>query len=248
MNTHEAKKILSLYRPGTADAEDASFCEALTLCNGDPELKRWFDDHCAAYAAIRAKFRSITVPEGLREQILSERKVHTTPVWRRPVALVAVAAIAILISFAAIWMQPRQPDFADYRTRMASVALRTYGMNLRSADVEQIRAYLAKTDAPSDYTLPGGIQNAVAIGCAHLKWENHPVSMICFKSGKPLPPGQSNDIWLFVIRDSAVPNPPAESGIAFAKVNRLATASWTHGGDTYILAADGDQDFLRKYL
>src|SRR4029079_15043537 len=52
MNTQQAKEILSLYRPGTADAEDPSFAEALRLCERDPELERWFSEHCAVYSAL----------------------------------------------------------------------------------------------------------------------------------------------------------------------------------------------------
>ena len=38
MNRDEAKIILLLYRPGTADAGDPEVAEALTLAKNDPEL------------------------------------------------------------------------------------------------------------------------------------------------------------------------------------------------------------------
>src|SRR5215471_2683767 len=97
MNRNEAKEMLILYRPGSADADDPEFSEALKLCEQDAELRQWFDEHCAVYMAMREKFLQVTPPEGLKEQILAERKVRTTPLLRRPAVLLAsVAAVAVL--------------------------------------------------------------------------------------------------------------------------------------------------------
>ena len=72
MNISEAKSILLLYRPGTADAEDPQMAEALSLVKVNPELAGWLETHCAAQEALRSKFSQITPPAGLREQIISE--------------------------------------------------------------------------------------------------------------------------------------------------------------------------------
>jgi len=47
MNHNEAKDILLLYRPGTADVADPQIAEALALAQRDAELARWFGEHCA---------------------------------------------------------------------------------------------------------------------------------------------------------------------------------------------------------
>src|SRR5215831_12326031 len=94
MTAQQAKEILTLFRPDSFDAADPEFTEALQLCERDPQLKRWFDEHCAVYRELRARFRQIAVPEGLKEQILAERKVHTTP-FRSRLKLFAAAAAAI---------------------------------------------------------------------------------------------------------------------------------------------------------
>ena len=73
MNRDEAKTILLLYRPGTADAADPQTAEALALAKGDPELASWFETHCARQFVIGEKFRQIAVPAGLKEQIISEQ-------------------------------------------------------------------------------------------------------------------------------------------------------------------------------
>jgi hypothetical protein len=251
MNPEQAKEILSLYRPGTADAEDAYFCEARRQCEADPELKRWFDEHCATYIALRAKFKQVPVPEGLKEQILAERKVHTLPLWRRPVVLVAAAAAVVaLITLVSQWPSPRElSGFPAYLTRMVSAVRRTYGMELVTDNLEGIRAFFQQRQANADYVLPAALQQkAQATGCALLSWQGQPVSMICFKSGRPLPPGQMSDLWLLVVQHGSIAGAPSTNVPSLAEVNGAATASWTAGGKVYILVAEGNEDFLRQYL
>src|ERR1051325_11514340 len=112
MNIQEAKEILSLYRPGTADAEDEFFCEARQLCEQEPELKAWFENHCEVYTALRSKLRT-AVPEGLKDQILAEQKVVPLPVWRRPAFLAAAAPVLVLAGIAAMLLfSPRDSAMA----------------------------------------------------------------------------------------------------------------------------------------
>ena len=59
MTLGEAKEILLLYRPGTADAEDTQVVEAVELARQNPEMARWFEQHCAFQNAMRAKLRQI---------------------------------------------------------------------------------------------------------------------------------------------------------------------------------------------
>jgi hypothetical protein len=70
MNCSEAKEVLLLYRPGTADAADPQIAEALELAGRDPELRRWFDQHRAFQKAVRAKFQQIEVPAHLKTSLL----------------------------------------------------------------------------------------------------------------------------------------------------------------------------------
>jgi hypothetical protein len=250
MTPSEAKRILWFYRPGSADDGDGEFCEALRLCQSDPELGLWLEEHCATYAALQAKFRQVLVPEGLKEQILSERKAHTMPKLRRPGFIAAAfAAFILLAGLALFWMRSGETsEFATYRVRMTSIARRTYGMELETANPAEVRSFLAQRHAASDYSLPAGLQKAQVVGCtAAMSWRGHTVAMICFKSGRLLPAGQGTDLWLLITEDATVSGVPS-SLPTLAQVNGAATASWKEGNKLYLLIGEGDEKFLRQYL
>ena len=134
MTNDQAKETLQLYRPGTADAVDPTFAEALELCERDPELKKWFVNHCALYAALRSKFKQIAVPEGLKEQIIAERRVHTTtPLRQKAVILAGAVAAVVMVAFNLI--QNHRPserhDFAADCIMLSRCAT-AYGMDTNS--------------------------------------------------------------------------------------------------------------------
>jgi hypothetical protein len=251
VNNHEARQILALFRPTTADEQDPFFDEARQLAKTDPELARWMDEHCEAYLALRQKFQAIPIPPGLKEQIISERKIHRPffPSYFLP-ALAAAAAVALLVSLIlGFWpFHGRTDRFAAYRKRMTESALRSYGMDYLESDPVRIRNFLKQRHSPADYALPTGLKTSATVGCVLSSWDGHPVSMICFKSGRPLLPGEQSDLWLFVIDSKSVANAPPPGAPVFARVNKATTASWSEGDKSYLVAAVGDQAFLQKYV
>src|SRR6185437_9968356 len=252
MTNQQAKEILMLYRPETADATDAGFTEALALCEREPELKAWFAAHCALYAAIRAKFKQVAVPEGFKEQIIAERQAHTTPLWQRAVLAVGAVAAAVLVVFTIQQHLPyHEPqDFAVYRSYMGGIVQRAYGMDTNTSNLDYIRTSLSQSHAIADYVLPKNLQkNAKATGCVATTWRGREVSMICFQSGRPLPNPSSSDLWLFISDSTIAKDAPRKSTPAFETSNGLTSASWTIGNRTYILATtSGDEKFLEKFL
>lgn len=251
MNHDEAKDILLLYRHGTADAEDPQIAEALALAERDPELKNWLVIHCARQFVLRDKFRQIAAPAGLKEQIISEQAALEKMTCRRQnFALAAMAGLLLLVASAAFWFSQRDHDdtLAIYQNRMVGVALRGYAMDLLTNHPEPIRAYLAQNHAPADFVLPAALQKTALAGCAVEGWQGAKVSMICFRTGRPLAPGGQSDLWLFVVDRASVRGSSAESAPQFSKVNRLITATWTQGDKLYLLGTEGDEQTLKKYL
>ena len=71
--------------------------------------------------------------------------------------------------------------------------------------------------------------------------------MICFRTGKPLPPGEQSDLWLFVIDRAAVKDVPTDSP-RFSKISRLNTVAWTQGDKLYLLGSEENEQNVGELL
>jgi hypothetical protein len=100
---------------------------------------------------------------------------------------------------------------------------------------------MASRGAPADYDLTRGLGRLQLTGGGRLTWRSHPVAMVCFDRG------DKQMLFLFVMKRSAVKDPPPETP-QLAKVRVLLTASWTRGDNTYVLAGPEEADFAKKYL
>ena len=250
MNNREAKEILLLYRPGTADRDDPEIAAALEVAQHEPELARWFEEHCQIQEALRAKFAQIAVPEGLKEQILSERKMRVGHFSGRKTVLVAAAATAvaaIVIVAAMFYFQPAEDmSFSGFQHRMVATVREYPRMDLETNDLGQIRSFLA-AKGRGNFELPSALAKAAGTGCKVLTWQDKPVAMICFNSGTTKDPSEP-DLFLFVIAHGDVPGAPGASSPRFGQTSRLNTASWTAGDKTYLLGTFGEKELLTRYL
>ena len=255
MNRDEAKDILLLYRHHCAEDErDPQIAAALVLAKSDESLAKWLEMHCARQFVLREKFRQIAVPAGLKEQILSEhaasqrRLLHPTINLQRALALLAVIALALLAVFAYSHRRPAEDTLAVFQNQMVSVALRGYALDLLTDDAGKIRAFLKEKKAPADFIVSEPLKQVAQSGCAIQGWRNTRASMICFRTGKALPPGAASDLWLFVVDAKSVRGAPESSVPQFAQVNRLITATWTQDGKVYLLGMVGEEADIQKYL
>jgi hypothetical protein len=121
-------------------------------------------------------------------------------------------------------------------------------MDLLTDDAGKIRAFLKGKNAPADFVVPEPLKQVAQSGCAIQGWRDTRASMICFRTGKPLPSGAASDLWLFVVDAKSVKGAPASSVPQFAQVNRLITATWTQDGKVYLLGMEGEADDIRKFL
>ena len=247
MNASEAREVLLLYRPGTADAADPQMAEALELAREDPELGRWFEQHRAFQKAMRAKFQQIEVPAHLKTSLLTQKPAQTTSIplqsWRRsPVWLTAALAVLLLLGLAGVWLRPTGSNrFANYQSRMVGEAQRQYQMDVVTNDMRQIRQFMVTSGAPADYDVTPGLQRLQLTGGGRLTWRSNPVAMVCFDRG------DKQMLFLFVMKRSAVKDPPPETP-QLTKVSQMLTARWSRGDNTYVLAGPEEADFLKKYL
>ena len=254
MNREEAKDILLLYRHhNPADEEDPIIIEALALAKSDPELAGWLEMHCARQFVLTEKFRQIPVPEGLKEQIVSEHSASRRIAPKRlQHALTAVLAIVMVITLASAWVERRQPlpenTLPVFQSQMARYALSGYSMDLLTNDAGKIRDYLKAMGSTADYILSGSLQQTAQSGCAIEGWQDRKVTMVCFRTGRPLAAGTQSDMWLFVVDQTAVQDAPVERTPRISRVNKLVTATWVRNGKLYFLGMEGEAADLQKYL
>jgi len=243
MDSRQAKQLLNLYRPGVDDA-DPQFAEALAQAERDPELRHWFDQQCALHVEIRDKVKAIPVPADLRERILSEQKVvRPTVWWRSPFAIAAAAVVAIIVSIYSILLQLNPPArFAEFRKQVADFATAGYELDVQSDSFEELRQQFASRGWPADYIVPAGLAKLRVRGGCLMNWRGHKVSMLCLRGP------ERHDAWLYVIEQAPLSGAPKLPTPQIAAVGNLETASWSDGGKTYVLAAQGDEPFLRTLL
>lgn len=254
MNSQEAKDVLLLYRPGV-DRDDPDFAEAIAHARQDPELSAWFQQHCAFQEAARSAFNNIPVPDGLKEQILSERKAHLTLSSRRR-ALVGAGALVVItlagfITFRTAFppSPPRDFSFANFHDQMMGKIIRYPKMDLLTNDLHAIRRELAKHGQPANLAFTAPLDKVPGTGCASFDWHDKPVSMVCFNSGKNANPNKP-DLFLFIADKSSVTIPPPETPVIAHNrtVKTLVSGSWTSGDKVYVLGALGDEQFLKQYF
>jgi hypothetical protein len=259
VNSQEAKKILLLYRPAV-DRDDADFAEAIALAKTDPELDSWFQQHCAFQSAASSAFNNIPVPDGLKEQILSERKAHLTLISRRR-ALVAACAVVVIavcgfLTFRSI--VPPRPNldysFGNFHTNMIAKIIRyPEKMDIYTNDLQAIRAKLAELGQSSLVFTPDVDKivqrtNIAGTGGKALDWQDKQVAMICLNSGKKDVP-KSGDLFLFIVDKTAVKGPlPGPTPVITQDRKNIVSSSWTSGDKTYILAGLGDEAFIKPFL
>jgi len=251
VNRDEAEKILRRHRPGAPDA-DAELAEALALAGSDPELTRWLAQQAAQQEEVRRQLRRIAAPAGLREQILFRHRSREKSRfwWRRGWLLAAAAAVAVLIGLP-FWLKSHSSatsGLALYQRQMAALALRGYGMDLITDDPVQIRGYLTQHQAPADYQLPAALQKTALAGCAIENWRGAKISMLCFRTGRPLANGAQSDLWLFVIDPASVADAPADPAPQFTQINRLTAAVWRQNGKLYLLGTTAGKAVLKTFL
>lgn len=124
---------------------------------------------------------------------------------------------------------------------MVGNVLRQYTMDIVTNDPVQVRAYLARRQAPADYVLPEKLNRLPVTGAGVLSWGRERVSMVCFEAaGK-------DTLFLFIVSRASV-NGTLPTATEFKQVSKLSTASWVQGGRAYVLAGPGGREFLQPYF
>ncbi len=252
MDSARAREVLRLYRPGTTDAMDPHMAEALQAIQRDPELAKWFDEHCGNYIAIRSKLKQIEVPADLKRRILLENAAREKVSAFPSLATWLAAASVLVLVAVGVWrmVQPAKPvySFADFEQRVVREAQRGYAMEMHAASQSDIHDYLRAKRWVSDYTIPKPMEKLPALGCSAGLWHDRKYSMVCLLAGKTAD-GRQNDLWLFAAsRSDFTPNSLPAGKVRYDTILHRTAATWSDGDKVYILAGLGDSTELQQYL
>jgi hypothetical protein len=158
----------------------------------------------------------------------------------------AGVVLALLGGLAALWLRPADTHrFALFQERMVGQAIREYVMEWETSDMSRLRRSIAARGGPSDYDVPKGLERLKLSGGGVLRWQGKPVSMACFDRGG------GRMLFLFVMRRSALKDPPPSQTPRLALVHECSAAAWTRGDNIYVLAGADEKDlaaFAKKYL
>ncbi len=246
MDRAEVRLLLSVYRADDSAAGGARLTEALAQVDADPELARWWKEEQEVDRIIASKLATTHVPAGLKARLLSAAEPRPSPVrpaWSRAVLLAAASIVALAVLFSS-WRGPFQPavSIADFRNEMVSFVKVAPSLEMESSDMGRVKDFLAKANAPAQFTVPKKLQKYDPIGCRVLRFRGEDVSLICFKISDAKP------AHLFVTSPKKIGTVRRASAPVYASEQGWMTASWTEGGNTYLLAVKAERAELEKIL
>ncbi len=243
MNREEARLELDAT---TLRPQDTS-SEARAIAAQDPELAAWvakrtaFDEQVAA-----AMPGACPVPAGLREAIL--RGVAPAPVspLRRRVRWITSTAVAAAACVAVGWtlLWPGNSAMAAWESdSLAAVARVEYGVSRldeKAEDFEAVRRLLKATECPCPNAVPRALAGLRTYGCKRVHVDGRPATLICFE----LQPGR--EAHLVVFNNTDLCDCPEQGVPCFKTAKNWSYASWSHGGQAYLLATTADTAVLKR--
>ena len=250
MDKQEAKQVLQALRPSDLNSSDPMVIQALVVIEGNPELKAWWTAQQSFDRKVAAKLREIPIPAELRASLLSSGKI--TPFPSQPAAqphlsffwLAAAAAVAILcVAGTFLHVSATAPlARSDYTADVLPLLNHdSPPLAMTSPDRGKIAAWLKERNAPMG-TLPAGITALPTVGCQKFVVHGHAVSLICFALAG------GGIAHLFIVDQRALADPPGNNAPEFDQVQEWATAAWSDGHMSYLLATEAGPDALKQLL
>ena len=244
MNNEEARKILAVYRPGGHDADDPFFADAKRAALEDPELGAWFAEEQNFDRAFASRIAEAAVPVGLKTRILAA--ASNPPQRRFPLRSIGLAAAAILLLAAVFtFWQMRSQRLAmldHFRGEMISFVKLSPPLEFKADELEEVKEWLTDREAPAKVSVPPNLARLDPVGCRVLSFRGRKVTLICFRRD------DGRIAHLLIVDRSRLPGLPERSDAMLAPEGEWMTAAWSEGEHSYLLAAQGDRDLLKRFL
>lgn len=239
MNREEARLELDAT---TLRPQDAS-PEAREMGRTDPGLAAWLEKRTAFDEAVAAAFQHAPVPAGLREQLL--RGVPGPRRHRHPARWIASTLIGAAACLAFGWtlFWPGNSAMAAWEAQsLSAVARMEYGMmrlDEKAETFEAVRKLLVAKDCPCPNAVPKALAKLRTFGCKQLRVDDRQATLICFE----LQPGK--EAHLVILDNTDLCDCPEQGTPCFKSSKNWRYASWSHGGQAFLLATTADEVALK---
>ncbi len=250
MTREEARAELDActLRPGDASEEARAYAAQ------DPELSKWLAERTQFDEAVAATLKPGAISPEVTANLLAAMQAAAPPAprqtmrWRGFPAQARVwlaAAAAVTLMALGWWWQQGSPAGGGvaWQTEALDLIAQVDSGELEvdhgGGDLANLKAFLAKENAPVPGELPAGITGMPGMACKVVQVSGRPASIVCFL----IAPHQ--EAHLIVMNNQGLAPAPAGKP-AFSVLNGWHTASWSSGGQNYLLATQADEGLLRK--
>lgn len=247
MTEQEARVILQSYRPGSDDPDEPQFAEALRETERNPELAEWLKEEQTFDCAVADKLAEVPEPLGLKTRILAlhqqpERKSSS---WSLAAILAVVAAVlflcAQLLSLLRTTTSADTASVSNYSQEMVSFVRMPPPLDMMTENLGALQGWLTKNQTPPA-NVPENLRTLRPVGCRVLSFRGHDVALICFRRDP------NHLAHLFTVDRAALPQIRAGQPPVFSTAGEWTTASWAEGNRVYLIAVQGDQEAVKRYL
>lgn len=247
MTEQEARVILQSYRPGSDDPDDPQFAEALREAARNSQLGQWLKEEQSFDCVVADKLAEVPEPLGLKTRILAlhQQPQKTSSSWSLAAILAVVAAILFLCAQLLSLFRPMGPtgsaSVSNYATEMVSFVRMPPPLDMMTENLGALQGWLTKNQTPP-INVPENLRALRPVGCRVLSFRGHDVALICFRRDP------NHLAHLFTVDRAALPQIRAGQPPVFATAGEWTTASWAEGNQVYLIAVQGDQEAVKRYL
>ena len=245
MTEDEARQILQSFRPGRDDREDPQVAAAVREVERNPQLAKWLQDEQAFDRVVAGKLADVPEPFGLKTRILASQPRPQKLSGNLAAILAVIAAVlflsAQLVSLVRTTKSNNSVSVADFAAEMVSFVRVPPPLELASGNLGAINNWLENKQV-SAVKVPQNMTILQPLGCRVLSFRGHEVSLICFQRER----GQIAH--LFSVERTALPQVRAGRPPVFSRSGEWATASWAEGNRVYLVAVQGDENMVKRYL
>lgn len=241
MNREQAKLELDATTLRPQDASE----EALAWMNNDEALAEWHQRRLAFDEKVSAAMKAMEAPEGLRERLLKGKETPVTK-WRSRAVLTVGAALAACVVLGwTLWLPDAtgMPEWqAESLLAVAKVDSGFSPLDEREGSFEGVRDLLAKSGSIIPHRVPGCLGRSPTFGCKRVQIAGRPATIVCFKLAS------GGEAHLVVLNREGLDDAAPEGAPKIERSKKWAMASWSDGGQTYLLATTSGEEELRRLM